>query len=74
MATSVGIRGVLKAFGVSKEPEKVQANLLVNPIGSAGYGVYTVFTFEEGENEWIRVFNQPKDVLVQWRADDSRSA
>lgn len=41
----------LKASGVSKEPKEVQASLLVNLIGSAGYEAFTTFTFDEGESE-----------------------
>lgn len=41
----------LKASGVSKEPKEVQASLLVNLIGSAGYEAFTTFKFDEGESE-----------------------
>lgn len=41
----------LKASGVSKEPKEIQASLLVNLIGSAGYEVYTTFMFQDGETE-----------------------
>lgn len=41
----------LKASGVSKEPKEVQASLLVNLIGSAGYEVFTTFNFDAGESE-----------------------
>ncbi|KAL4720153.1 hypothetical protein ACJJTC_015080 [Scirpophaga incertulas] len=41
----------LKASGVSKEAKDVQASLLVNLIGPAGYEVYTTFTYEKGESE-----------------------
>lgn len=41
----------IKASGVSKEPKEVQAGLLVNLIGSAGYEAYTTFRFEDGESE-----------------------
>ncbi|KAL0839884.1 hypothetical protein ABMA28_016507 [Loxostege sticticalis] len=41
----------IKASGVSKEPKEIQASLLVNLIGSAGYEVFTTFTFQDGETE-----------------------
>lgn len=41
----------LKASGVSKEPKEVQASLLVNLIGPAGYEVYNTFNFAKGESE-----------------------
>ncbi|KAJ2953305.1 hypothetical protein O0L34_g891 [Tuta absoluta] len=41
----------LKASGVNKEAKEIQASLLVNLIGSAGYEVYTTFTFTDGESE-----------------------
>lgn len=41
----------IKASGVSKEPKEVQASLLVNLIGPAGYDVFITFTYEKGESE-----------------------
>ncbi|KAL4708681.1 hypothetical protein ACJJTC_010626 [Scirpophaga incertulas] len=41
----------LKASGVSKEAKDVQASLLVNLIGPAGYEAYTTFTYQKGEKE-----------------------
>lgn len=41
----------LKASGVSKEPKEVQASLLVNLVGPAGYEIFTTFTYSEGESE-----------------------
>ncbi|CAG5005316.1 unnamed protein product [Parnassius apollo] len=40
----------LKVSGVSKKPKEIQASLLVNLIGWAGYEVFTTFTFKEGES------------------------
>lgn len=41
----------LKASGVSKKPKEVQASLLVNLVGPAGYEIFTTFTYAEGESE-----------------------
>nr|XP_034824747.1 uncharacterized protein K02A2.6-like [Maniola hyperantus] len=41
----------LKASGVAKEPADVQASLLINLIGPAGYDVFTTFTYDKGESE-----------------------
>lgn len=41
----------LKASGVSSEAKEVQASLLVNLIGPAGYEVYTTFAYGDGESE-----------------------
>ncbi|XP_063547273.1 uncharacterized protein K02A2.6-like [Cydia strobilella] len=43
----------LKASGVSKESADVQAGLLVNLIGSAGYEVYTALSLTDTESENI---------------------
>ncbi|XP_052746964.1 uncharacterized protein LOC128199832 [Bicyclus anynana] len=41
----------LKASGVAKEPADVQASLLINLIGPAGYDVYTTFSYVKDEKE-----------------------
>ncbi|CAK1580707.1 unnamed protein product [Parnassius mnemosyne] len=41
----------LKASGVANEESSVQASLLVNLIGSAGYEIYSTFTYLKDETE-----------------------
>lgn len=46
----------LKASGVHKESDDVQASLLINLIGSEGYDIYTTFKFStEAEREDIKI-------------------
>lgn len=40
----------LKASGVNKEPEDVQASLLVNLIGAEGYEIFSTFTYSKEES------------------------